>query len=89
MQRRPTSFAASATCCGWKYISAEVVIPPDTSVAAPSSIAHRTSSGVSRPSRGHMTSVSQRSTGNPSPAPRSNTIGLWAWALTKPGSRIP
>ena len=72
-----------------KYISIVAVTPLDSSSAAPSRIPARTSSPVSFDSRGHITSCSHRSTGSPSPAPRSSTIGVWQWALMSPGIRIP
>ena len=87
--RAPVLPTAAAIRSGWKYISTLVVTPLASISADAAVIATSTSSGVSRASRGHMTSRSQRSSGSPSPWPRNSTIGACEWALTSPGVSTP
>ena len=65
--RAPVARTAAAIRSGWKYISTLVVTPLRSSSADAAVMATSTSSPVSRASRGHMTSRSQRSSGSPSP----------------------
>ena len=87
--RAPVVPTAAAIRSGWKYISTLVVMPLPSISADAAVIATSTSSGVSRASRGHMTSCSQRSSGSPSPWPRNSTIGACEWVFTRPGSEHP
>src|SRR5215218_6683074 len=87
--RAPVRPTAAAIRSGWKYISTLVVTPLPSISADAAVIATSTSSGVSRASRGHMTSCSQRSSGSPSPCPRNSTIGACEWVFTRPGSSTP
>src|SRR3954454_7783627 len=87
--RAPVRPTAAAMRSGWKYISTLVVTPLPSISADAAVMATSTSSGVSRASRGHMTSCSHRSSGRPSPWPRNSTIGACEWMLTNPGSRTP
>ena len=87
--RAPVARTAAAIRSGSKYISTLVVTPLRSISADAAVIATSMSSGVSRASRGHMTSCSQRSSGSPSPCPRNSTIGACEWALTMPGISRP
>ena len=87
--RAPVTPTAAAIRSGWKYISTLVVTPLPSISADAAVIATSTSSGVSRASRGHMTSCSQRSSGRPSPCPRNSTIGACEWVFTSPGRSTP
>ena len=87
--RAPVVRTAAAIRSGWKYISTLVVTPCRSISAEAAVIATSMSSGVSRASRGHMTSRSQRSSGNPSPCPRNSTIGACECVLTIPGVSTP
>jgi hypothetical protein len=71
------------------YISTLVVIPWRSISALANRMAARTSSAVSRPSRGHMTSLSQRFSGSPSPIPRNSVMGEWQCAFSRPGLISP
>ena len=88
-RRAPVVPTAAAIRSGWKYISTLVVMPLPSISAEAAVMATSTSFPVSRASRGHITSRSQRSSGSPSPWPRNSTIGACEWVLTRPGSRIP
>src|ERR687885_517548 len=87
--RAPVRPTAVAIRSGEKYISTLVVTPPRSISAEAAVIATSTSSGVSRASRGQITSRSQRASGNPSAWPRNSTIGACEWAFTSPGSSTP
>src|ERR671928_1536175 len=87
--RAPVRPTAAAIRSGEKYISTLVVTPPRSISAEAAVIATSTSSGVSRASRGQITSRSQRASGNPSAWPRNSTIGACEWAFTSPGSSTP
>ncbi len=87
--RDPTASTASITASVKKYISTLVVVPVRSSSTQPETIPARTSDAVSRPSAGHITSCSQRRSGRSPPSPRSSSIGVWQWVLTRPGSSTP
>ena len=87
--REPTVSTASTTAPVKKYISTLVVVPVRRSSMHPDVMPARTSDAVSRPSAGHITSCSQRSSGRSPPIPRSSSIGVWQWVLTSPGSSTP
>ena len=87
--REPTASTASTTASVKKYISTLVVVPVRSSSTQPDVMPARTSDAVSRPSAGHITSCSQRSSGRSPPIPRSSSIGVWQWVLTSPGSSTP
>ena len=87
--RAPDALAASTTESSNRYISQLVVTPASSISADPRVIPHHASSGVIRPSRGHMASVNQRCRGRPSPDPRTSVIGVWQWAFTRPGMSNP
>ena len=87
--RAPVVVTAAAIRSGWKYISTLVVTPLASISADAAVIATSTSSGVSRASRGHITSCSQRSSGSPSPWPRKSTIGACEWTFTSAGMSTP
>jgi hypothetical protein len=87
--REPTVVTASSTSSVKKYISTLVVQPVRSSCTQPAVIDACTSAPVSRPSAGHITSCSQRSSGRSPPRPRSGVIGVCACVLTRPGSSAP
>ena len=87
--REPTVSTASTTASVKKYISTLVVVPVRRSSTQPDVIPARTSDAVSRPSAGHITSCSHRSSGRSPPMPRSSSIGVWQWVFTSPGSSTP
>ena len=87
--REPTAVTASITSSVKKYISTLVVQPVRSSSTQPAVMPARTSGPVNRPSAGHITSCSQRSSGRSPPIPRSAIIGVCACVLTRPGSSAP
>ena len=87
--REPTVVAASITASVKKYISTLVVQPVRSISTQPAIMLARTSGPVIRPSAGHITSCSQRSSGRSPPSPRSAAIGVCACVLTRPGSSAP
>src|SRR5581483_4527318 len=85
----PASSNPCTTGPGWRYCSHVVVTPLHSSSSAPSIIPQYTSSSVSLASRGHTDSLSQRSSGRPSPALRNSVMGECPWQLTSPGMSTP
>ena len=82
----PSPASASTTGPGWRYCS-QVVVDAVAEQLAPrrAPCPSRRPRRVSRASRGQTDSLSQRSSGSPSPALRTSVIGRVAVAVDQPG----